>query len=156
MSLITTKERNKLYTKIKHLLGYPIRPFEIEDSMMDTYFEIAIENYSAQINEWLIHQQWINLEGLNLDTADFYTAFSTKSNDYMRSFTHAYSKQVGLGTNAPAGNKWELKKDYIITSAQTQHYIIPENRELNEVLWETPPQINHGLVDPFALSNWSS
>jgi hypothetical protein len=74
----------------------------------------------------------------------------------MRSFTYAYSKQVGLGTNVPAGNQWELKRDFIVITANTQHYIIPAGRELNEVLWETPAGVDQGLIDPFALSNWSA
>jgi hypothetical protein len=60
-----------------------------------------------------------------------------------------------LGTNAPAATGWELKRDFIITTANTQHYIIPAGREVNEVLWETPPEIDGGLIDPFALNAWS-
>ena len=155
MALITTVDKNKLYLHVKHELGYPLRPFEIKDEMMDSYLEMIIEDYSSLVNQWLIHQQWIGLEGLSRENSDFINAFTTKSNDYMHSFTFAYSKQVGLGTNAPAAEGWELKRDYIITSAHTQHYIIPAGREVNEVLWETPPSINTGLVDPFALNAWS-
>jgi hypothetical protein len=159
MALISTVDRNKLYLHVRHDLGFPIRPLGIEehfDDMMDSYFEMAIEDYSSYVNEWLIHQQWVGLQGQDSQNADFVNLFSTKSNDFMRSFTFAYSKQVGLGTNAPAGNEWELKRDYIVTSANTQHYIIPAGREINEVLWETPPSIDRGIVDPFALSNWSA
>lgn len=155
MGLITTVEKNKLYLHVKHELGYPLRPFELKDEMMDSYFEMVIEDYSSIVNNWLIHQQWIGLEGLSKETGDFLAAFTTKSNNYMESFTYAYSKQVGLGTNAPAVNQWELKRDYILTEANTQHYIIPAGREVNEVLWETPPEIDAGLTDPFALNAWS-
>lgn len=155
MNLISTPEKNKLYLRVKHELGYPLRPFELGDEMLDSYLEMVIEDYSSIVNNWLIHQQWIGLEGLSKNNSDFISAFSTKSNDYMESFTYAYSKQVGLGTNAPAQTGWELKRDYIITSASTQHYIIPANREVNEALWETPPEIDQGLVDPFSLNAWS-
>ena len=156
MGLISKKEKDRLYLKVKHELGWPIRPFEIENEMLDSYLEMVIEDYSGLLNEWLIHQQWVNLEGLrNSDNSDFLSAFTTKSNDYMKSFTYAYSKQVGLGTNAPAAYGWELKRDFIITSGHTQHYIIPAGREVNEVLWETPPVVHAGVVDPFALNNWS-
>lgn len=155
MALITTVDKNKLYLHVKHELGYPLRPFELKDEMMDSYLEMVIEDYSSILNDWLIHQQWIGLEGLNKETGDFLSAFTNKSNHYMESFTYAYSKQVGLGTNTPAGNNWELKRDYIITEANTQHYVIPAGREVNEVLWETPPEIDAGLVDPFALNAWS-
>lgn len=156
MPLITTVDKNKLFLHVKHELGYPLRPFEIKDEMMDSYLEMVIEDYSSLLNSWLIQQQWIGLEGLSKESSDFLSAFTTKTNTYMESFTYAYSKQVGLGTNAPAAAGWELKRDYIVTSANTQHYIIPAGREVNEVLWETPPEIDGGLVDPFALNAWSA
>ena len=156
MRLITQSEKEKLYLKVKHELGWPLRPFEVTEEMLDSYLEMVIEDYAALVNEWLIHQSWINLEGMrNTENTDFLDAFTTKSNDYMKSFTFAYSKQVGLGTNAPGARKWELKRDYITISGGSQHYIIPKGREVNEVLWETPPIVHAGVVDPFALNNWS-
>jgi len=156
MALISTVDRNKLYLQVKHELGYPIRPIEIKDEMMDSYLEMVIEDYSSYVNEWLIQQQWVGLQGLEVDSQIFFDAFATKSNKFMESFTYAYSKQVGLGTNAPAAYGWELKRDFIVCSAHTQHYIIPAGREVNEVLWDTPPEIDGGLIDPFAMSNWQS
>jgi len=155
MALITTVQKNKLYLQIKHELGYPLRPFELKDEMMDSYLEMVVEDYSSLVNQWLIQQQWVALEGMNKETGDFLAAFTNKSNHYMESFTYAYSRQVGLGTNAPAAQGWELKRDYITTEAYTQHYIIPAGREVNEVLWETPPEIDAGMVDPFALNAWA-
>ena len=156
MALITVAEKNKLYLKVKHEMGYPLRPFEVKDEMLDSYLEMSVEDYSALVNQWLIHQQWTNLEGMSKESGDFLAAFTTKSNQYMESFTYAYSRQVGQGTNAPAATGWELKRDFIITQEHTQHYIIPKGREVNEVLWETPPEIDGGLVDPFALNAWSA
>ena len=156
MALITTVDRNNLFLKVKHELGYPLRPFELTDEMMISYLEMVVEDYSSMVNNWLIQQQWVSLDGMNKETGDFLSAFTNKSNTYMESFTYAYSRQVGLGTNAPADSKWELKRDYIVCSAHTQHYLIPAGREINEVLWETPPEIDGGLVDPFAMNAWSS
>lgn len=156
MALITSTDKNKLYLHIKHELGYPLRPFEITDEMMDSYLEMVVEDYSSLVNNWLIQQQWTGLEGLSKENSDFLSAFTTKPNTYMESFTYAYSKQVGLGTNAPAATGWELKRDFITTLDNTQHYIIPAGREVNEVLWETPPAIDGGLVDPYAMNAWSA
>lgn len=155
MGLITTIDKNKLFIRVKHELGYPIRPFELKDEMMDSYLEMVVEDYSAIVNSWLIQQQWVGLEGLSKESGDFLAAFSNKSNHYMETFTYAYSKQVGLGTNAPASSEWELKRDFIVTEEHTQHYVIPAGREVNEVLWETPPSINAGVADPFAMNAWS-
>ena len=156
MPIISTKDRNKLYTHIKHELGFPLVPFELKDEQMDSFFEMATEDYSSYVNEWLIEQQWVGLQGLEIDNNSFFNVFATKSNDFMRSFTFAYSKQTGLGTNAPGAPGWELKRDFVTISANTQHYVIPAGREVNEVLWVTPPQIDQGLIDPFALTNWAS
>lgn len=156
MALITTVDKNKLFLHVKHELGFPVRPFELKDEMMDSYLEMVVEDYSSLVNSWLIQQQWIGLEGLSKENSDFVAAFTTKPNTYMESFTYAYSKQVGLGTNAPAATGWELKRDFITTVEHTQHYLIPAGREVNEVLWEVPPSIDGGLVDPFALNAWSA
>jgi hypothetical protein len=152
MAFIQTNDKNKLFLHVKHELGYPLRPFEITDEMMMSYLEMVIEDYSSVVNGWLIQQQWIGLEGLDKQNSDFLSAFTTKSNDYIKSFTYAYSKQVGLGTNAPAANNWELKRDYITISAGTQHYIIPKGREVNEVLWETPAEISSMGLDPLGYN----
>jgi len=155
MAIISTPDKNKLFTHIKHELGYPLVPFEIEDKMLNSYLDMVIEDYSALVNNWLIHQQWVGLEGNDKNNVDFLQTFTAKSNKYMQSFTYAYSKQVGMGTNAPAARGWELKRDFILTVEHTQHYVIPAGRELNEVLWDTPPSIDSGTIDPFALNAWS-
>jgi hypothetical protein len=155
MANITKAEKNKLYLMAKHSVGYPKRPFELDEEQLDSYYEMSLEDYSSIVNQWLIEQQWVSLQGLQVDSANFMDAYTNKNNDFMRSFTYAYSKQVGLGMNAPSGETWHLKKDFVIISADTQVYSIPAGREINEILWSTPPQIDGGLTDPFALNNWS-
>jgi hypothetical protein len=155
-SIISKQEKAKLYRHIRHKLGYPQRPVELTNQQMDSYLEMALEDYSSYVNEWLIKQSWVNVQGIEINKTEYVSALTSKSNDFMRSFTYAYSKQVGLGTDAPNDPKWHLKQDYIIVSANTQVYTIPAGREVNEVLWSTPPQIDQGMVDPMALSNWSA
>jgi hypothetical protein len=152
MGIISKKEKEKLFTQAKHLLGYPRRKVELTSEMMETYLETALEDYSAAINNWLIEQQWGNLQYLGLSNTDVIFALTTKTLDFERSFSNAYSKQIGLAAGAPNGTS-ELKKDYITVSASTQVYSIPAGREINEVLWHTPPDGSLGLTDPTALSN---
>ncbi len=162
MALIAIADRNKLFLQIKHLLGYPLRPFELDDQQMISLMELSIEDYSATVNQWLIEQQWVGLQGMHKETGDFLAAYTTKSNNFMESFTYAYSKQVGMGTNAPSDYGWELKRDFIITRPDTQHYLIPRGREVNEVLWEMPPEAGmgtgtgQGQGDPFVLGGLSA
>jgi hypothetical protein len=49
MSVITEPQRSKLYTRIKHLLGAPIRGVEITDEMMDSLLELSIQDYAQYV-----------------------------------------------------------------------------------------------------------
>ena len=54
MAIISEPERSKLYTRIRHLLGAPLRSVELEDEQMDTLLEFSIDDYSQYIQDWLI------------------------------------------------------------------------------------------------------
>jgi hypothetical protein len=139
---VSTEERDKLFRQLRHSLGAPIRQIELEDEQLCTLLEISIEDYSMYVQEWLIEHQWQSLLGHNIDTIDMAFALSVRSFDFMTQYTYAYSKQVGLQTNGP----WELKKDYVSLEAGRQVYQIPAGREVNEVLWITPPATSQALL----------
>lgn len=147
MSIIAEPERSELYKKVRHLLGAPLRSVELDDEQMDTLLEFSIDEYSQYVQDWLIESQWTNLYNLNLDTQSLARAFTTRSLDYETRYTYAYSKIVGL----QAGGDNVLKKDYIQLVPGQQIYEIPANRELNELLWFTPPEMNNLLFDPWAF-----
>ena len=144
-TLITEPQRSKLYTRIRHLLGAPIRSIEIEDEMMDSLLELAIQDYAQYVNDWLIENQWTSLYGLNLDEQSLTRAFTTRSLDWETQYTYAYSKIVGL----QAGGDWVLKKDYIDLVPNQQIYEIPAGRELNELLWFSRAELDAAFFDPF-------
>lgn len=137
MSIISKKDFDKLYRQVRTTLGYPVRNVEIEEETLKDLLDIAIEEYSSYLNDWLTHQQWGALQNDSISKSDMLMNLTTKTLDFEKSFTIAYSKQAGLGANGV----WELKQDYVTISANTQVYSIPANREINEVLWQTPPQI---------------
>jgi hypothetical protein len=147
MAIISEPHRTALYTRIKHLLGAPLRSVELEDEMMDSLLELSIGDYSQYVQDWLIESQWTSLYNLNLDTQSLSKAFITKSLDFETRYTYAYSKIVGL----QAGGEWELKKDYIQLVRGQQIYEIPANREINEVMWFTPAELNNLLFDPWTF-----
>jgi hypothetical protein len=131
MSAIPEPERSRIYTRIKHQLGAPLRSVELEDEMMDSLMELAIGDYEEYILQWLIDSQWVNLVNLNMNERSVARALVTRTMDFEQQFSYAYSKIVGLQTEGP----WVLKKDYFILSANTQTYEIPAGREVNELLW---------------------
>jgi hypothetical protein len=148
-TIIAEPYRSQLYTKVRHVLGAPIRSIELEDEQMDSILEFAIGDYSQYVQDWLIESQWTSLYNLNLDTQSLSRAFVTKSLDYENRYAQAYSKIVGLQSN-PLGD-WELKKDYITLVPNQQIYEIPAGREINELLWFTPATLNNILFDPFSF-----
>ena len=146
-AIIPEPERTKLYTRIKHLLGAPLRSIELEDEQMDSLLELSIGDYSQYIQDWLIESQWTSLYNLNLDTQSLSRAFVTKSLDWETRYTYAYSKIVGL----QAGGDSVLKKDFIQLVPNQQIYEIPANREINELLWFNPSPMNGVYFDNFSF-----
>ena len=147
MSIILEPERTQLYTRLRHLLGAPLRSIELEDEQLDSILALSIEDYSQIVHDWLIDSQWTSLYNLNLDTQSLSKAFVTRSFDYEQRYTYAYSKIVGL----QAGGDSVLKKDYIQLVRNQQIYEIPAGRELNELLWFTPNALNNVLFDPWSF-----
>lgn len=139
---VSNDEREKLFKQFRHSVGAPIRQIELLDEQLCTLLEIAIEDYAQYVQEWLIEHQWQSFLGKNIDTLDMAFALSVRSFDFMTQYTYAYSKQVGLQTNGP----WELKKDFVELEAGRQVYQIPAGREINEVLWITPPATSQALL----------
>jgi hypothetical protein len=135
-------DRDRLFTQLRHSLGAPIRQIELTDEQLCTFLDIAIEDYSQYVQEWLIEHQWQSVLGQNISTMDMAFALSVRTLDYVQQSTYAYSKQVGLQANGP----WELKKDFVQLEAGRQVYQIPAGREVNEVLWITPPATSQALL----------
>jgi hypothetical protein len=142
---ITPDDRLDLFTKTRHRLGAPVRKVEITNDQLDTLLAIAVEDYVQYQYEWLVDNQWPSLIGLDVSEADAAANLTTRDFDYETQFTYAYSKAVGLQSRGP----WELKTDFVELAAGQQQYLIPANRELNEVLWFTPPSLDQSVIDPF-------
>lgn len=148
--IINESEKAKLFRQVKHRLGAPMRKIELEDETMETLLEISVEDHSAYINEWLIESQWSSLYGKDISVTDLTKALTRKELGYEDSFTYAYSKIVGLQARGP----WELKKDYVEIIKGKQVYEIPACREINEVLWMTPPTIDNALYSTYGFGDY--
>jgi hypothetical protein len=149
---ISATDKEKLFRQALHTLGAPIRKIHLDDSQMDTFIEMATENYIEYIQNWLIESQWANLMGNSITETDFTVAFTTKNYDYITDYTYAYSKIVGLQTGEGG---YELKKDYINLQKGVQLYQIPAKREINQIMWFTPPTMDQSIIDPF-IGVWSN
>lgn len=144
MASIEESEKIKLFKKTRTLLARPTA-LELSDSTLCDLLDIAIEDYTQRIQMWAIMSNWSSVFGKKLDSIDFTFAMSTRSFDFEREYSYAFSKQVGLGGGQ---SKWELKKDFIILEAGKQSYEVPAGREINQVLW-----LGKGSMDAAILSN---
>jgi hypothetical protein len=138
---IAETEKDRIFRQFKHSLGAPIRDVELLDEQLCTFLEISTEDYAMRVQNWLIENQWQSVFGKNTDTTDMAFALSVRDFDGMTQYTYAYSKQLGLQARGP----WELKKDFVEVEAGRQVYVIPAGREVNEVLWITPPTTDAAL-----------
>lgn len=143
---ISNEDKNRIFEQFRVSMGAPLRQIELTDDMLCTLLDIAIEDYAQYVQEWLIEHQWQSLLGQNVDSTDMAFALSVRDFDLTTQYTYAYSKQVGLQTRGP----WELKKDYITLESGRQVYEIPAGREVNEVLWITPPTTQAALFANYA------
>lgn len=151
MSLVINEaEKAKLFRQVKHRLGAPMRKIELEEETLCTLLEISVEDYSAYINEWLIESQWSSLYGKDITVTDIARSLTIREQNYEDSFTYAYSKIVGLQATGP----WELKKDYVTVTKGQQVYEIPAGREINEVLWISPPTIDNALYSTYGFGDY--
>ena len=147
MAVIPEPERSKFYNRILNLLGAPLRAVELEYEMMDSLLELSIQDYSEYVQDWLIESQWTSLYGLNLDTQSVANALVRRSLDWETQYTYAYSKIAGLQNAGP----WVLKRDYISLVPNQQIYEIPACREINQLLFFSPTEMNNLLFDPFSF-----
>ncbi len=142
---VSNEDKNRIFEQFRVSMGAPLRQIELTDDMLCVLLDIATEDYAQYVQEWLIEHQWQSLLGQNIDTTDMAFALSVRDFDFMTQYTYAYSKQVGLQARGP----WELKKDYVTLEAGRQVYEIPAGREVNEVLWITPPTTQAALFSNY-------
>lgn len=144
-NIISTTEKEKLFTQVLHLLGMPVRGVELTEEQMDSFLEFSITEYEQYVSDWLIESQWGSLIGLDMDNQSLTKALTQRALDFETQFTYSYSKIVGL----QAGGPWELKKDSFDLIRNQQVYVIPPGREINELLWFTRATLSDSIVDPF-------
>lgn len=136
-----SEEKESIFQQFRTSMGSPHRQVELDDDQLCILLNMAVEDYAQYVQEWLIEHQWQSLLGKNVDSTDMAFALSVRDFDFATQYTYAYSKQVGLQARGP----WELKKDFIDIEAGRQVYEIPAGREVNQILWITPPTTDQAL-----------
>lgn len=140
-----TEEIRDLFDVVRIKLGNPIRNVEIDDNTMCGLLSIAVGDYAEKVQNWIIQANWMNMKGQNIkflqDPMELAYSFTTRQLDFTRDFTYWFSREVGLQQRGV----YELKKDLIQIEKGKQCYLIPAGREVNKVMYVTPPTTKAAL-----------
>lgn len=134
-------------------LGYPIMTVELTDTIIYGQFEQAINEFSAQVNEFNMRDQMISL--LGIPTGSSVSGKLIKSNPlpYIIEMSQMYGTEVGVGGLVPT------QKGYITLQYGVQDYDLQSlwsnvsesgNRiEVRRIWHERTPAMNR-FFDPFS------
>lgn len=144
--MIIDDEKAALFKQVRVKLGYPIRKVELTDDMLCNLLEIAVGDYSEKVQNFVIESNWASLYGKDVTNTDIAYALSVRTFDITKDYSYWFSKQVGLQNSGP----WELKKDFFKIEKGKQVYVVPAGREINKVLWITPPETDAALFASYS------
>lgn len=130
-----TETQKSLFNRVRAELGAPVRKVEVTDDQMCSYLENATQDYAERVQAFITESNWASLYGKNLSNTDLAWAMSVRTFDMAKDYSYYFSKEVGLQQRGT----WELKKDYIKLECGRQVYTVPAGREINKVMWVTPP-----------------
>lgn len=146
--MILDEDKKKLFELVRTKLGAPIRIVQLEDEQLCQLLDSVVQDYSSIVQNWIIENNWVNLYGQTMSTLDLAFALSVRGLQMSKDYSQWFSKEVGLQQQG----KWELKKDYFMVESGKQTYVIPKGREINKVLYVTPPSITPALMGAYGLS----
>ena len=130
-----SKKIQELFDECRSQLGCDVRKVELTDESLCHQLALAIKDYASRTQMFIIENNWASLYGKNLTNEEIAHAFSVRTLDITKDYSYYFSKEVGLQQRGP----WELKKDFFQIECGRQCYTIPAGREINKVMWLTPP-----------------
>lgn len=144
--MVIDNEKIQLFKTVRSRLGAPIRKIELTDDQLCDLLAMCVQDYAERVQNSIIEWNWMNLYGKDINSTDMAYALSVRTLDMMKDYSYWFSKEVGLQQRGP----WELKKDYITIERGKQVYIIPSGREINKVMYTTPPTTQTALFANYA------
>ncbi len=141
-------------------LGYPIVDIEMIDVNFYACFEEAVTEYGAQVNQFNIRNNMLNLQGMPVVNAPNITGMNVKGSGvpYIVELSKQYGSEVGVGGNV------DIKKTGIHLTQSVQTYDlqalignISESNNRIEVrrVFHGPPPAFARIYDPFSMTGMS-
>ena len=144
--MIIDDEIKHLFKLVRSKLSGGIRKIEITDDALCDLLEIAVGDYAEKVQNFVIENNWASLYGKDVTNTDIAYALSVRTLDISKDYSYWFSKQVGLQNSGP----FELKKDFFKLEKGKQVYVVPAGREINKVLWITPPETDAALFASYS------
>lgn len=144
--MIIDDEIKHLFKLVRSKLSGGIRKIEITDNALCDLLEIAVGDYAEKVQNFVIESNWASLYGKDVTNTDIAYALSVRTLDISKDYSYWFSKQVGLQNSGP----WILNKDFFKIEKGKQVYVVPAGREINKVLWITPPETDAALFASYA------
>jgi hypothetical protein len=141
-------------------LGYPIVDIEMIDVNFYACFEEAISEYGAQVNQFNIRNNMLNLQGMPVSNAQNITGMNVKGSGlpFIVELSKQYGSEVGVGGYV------EAKKYGIAVSSSVQTYDLQaligtgvesgSRVEIRRVFHGPPPAFAR-IYDPFSMTGMS-
>ena len=148
--MVITDEIKELFDLVRLRIGGGIRSVQILDESLCALLTYVIKYYGREIQKFITESQWMSIYGKNsmMNTTDLMYALTTRTMDFAVDFSQYFSKEVGLQQR---GTKYELKKDFFKVEKGQQCYVIPAGREINKVMYCTPPTTRAALYGNFGV-----
>ena len=141
-------------------LGYPIIDIEMIDVSFYACFEEAVSEYGAQVNQFNIRNNLLNLQGLS--TAD--NPNITGKNVIGTGLPYIIQLSKGYGSEVGVGGYVDIKKTAVALSASQQTYDLQaligntvESGSRIEIrrIFHGPPPAFARIYDPFSMTGMS-
>jgi len=141
-------------------LGYPIVDIEMIDVNFYACFEEAVSEYGAQVNQFNIRNNMLNLQGLPVSNAPNITGINVKGSGlpFIVELSKQYGSEVGVGGYV------EAKKYGIAVTSSVQTYDLQNligtgvesgsRVEIRRVFHGPPPAFAR-IYDPFSMTGMS-
>jgi hypothetical protein len=141
-------------------LGYPVVDVELVDVNFYAAFEEAVNEYSAQINQWNIVNNISNLQGMSLSENPNVSGINVKGSSlpYITALADGYGSEAGVGGEVP------VKKGFIEVHANQQTYDMQalwgdtvenfDRLEIRRVFHDRPPAFAR-IYDPMSMTGMS-
>ena len=141
-------------------LGYPIVDIEMIDINFYACFEESVNEYGAQVNQFNIRNNLLNMQGMNISQNPNVSGLNVKGSGlpFLISIAKDYGSYIGVGGNV------EIKKKPIQLSASVQTYdlqaLIGDVYESGSRLdvrriFHGPPPAFARIYDPFSMTGMS-